>query len=366
MVGSSALVALAVFAGGNRLLVEHLSATDSGTRYRAAYALGHVYDTSSSNEAQAVRHAILSGLPGDQAAAADGVFHRRWPGDILPDELVDAVFPAAIRRQPAGREFVVPGVKRLPPMHDSLRMLRKDKAREVMARQPGFEERDFQLWLHKTDPAVQRASAQDRGEWERLRLDLLSKPGTHPPCLETCLPALTWAAWTGMDMEPVLAIRRPPTETVDWWTETMFRLVRAAGGDAGMLATLVRDVGDMSDPDRRGMLLVWLVDLPPAVTLRPEVKSAVVRAATDKDARIRRYAIELLSVRPELHGVSGSEAAFLSALSDPDPDVRVRAACELWDLPLGSDALEKIRTAVSRENDAIVGHVLLLILERGR
>lgn len=367
MVGSSALVALAVFAGGNRVLVEHLSATDSGTRFRAAYALAHVYDTSSSNEAQAVRHAIMSGLPGDQAAAADGVFHRRWPDGILPDDLVDAVFPVTIRRQPSGRPFAVPGVKTVPPLHDGLRMLREDKAREVMARRPGFEERDFELWKYQADPKVQRERAQERGEWDRLRLDIVSKPGTRPPCLETCLSALMWAAWAGMEVEPALEIRRPPTTEVDWWTETMFRLVRASAGDGAMLDTLVRDVGAMVQPESRGALLVWLVEMPPAVELRPRVRSAVVSAATDGDPRIRRYAIELLAVRPELRNEPGAEAAFSAALSDPDPDVRVRAACELWDLPaLSSDAAAKIRAALATESDAVVGHVLQLILERGR
>lgn len=367
MVGSSALVALAVFAGSNRALVEHLSATDSGTRFRAAYALAHVYDTTSSNESQAVRHAIMSGLPGDQAAAADGVFQRRWPNGRLPDDIADAVFPAVIRRQPSGRPFSMPGVTSVKPLHDPLRMLGHDKARQVMARRPGFEERDYQMWLHQTDPGVQRRAAQDRGEWDRFRLDLMSKPALRPPCLETCLSQLMRAAWLGMEMEPALEIRRPPTAEVDWWTDTMFRLVRAAGGDGAALDTLVSDVGRMSDPNARGALLVWLVDMPPAVEIHAKVRPAVVRAAGDGDPRIRRYAIELLSLRPELHGAPGAEEAFAAALLDRDPDVRVRAACELWDLGAISPSVSaKIAAAARTEPDPVVSHVLALVLARVR
>lgn len=365
MVGESALLAVAIIAGGNRILLENLTATDSGTRYRAAYALGHVYDTSSTNESEAVRKLILSGLPGEQAAATDGVHHRRWPGDRVPDDMADAIYPASIRRAPDGRALTVPGWRVVPPVHDGMRMLSPDRARRVMAQQPGFEDRDFQLWLHRADPAAQRSEEEATGNWDRRRLGFMSKPALRAPCLNECLGDLMWFAWMGMDMAPILEIRRPPTTEMDWWTETMFRLVQAAGGDESALATLVTDLGRMSDSQTRGALLVWLVSLPPGLQIHERVRPAIVRAAHDRDPQIRRYAIELLAVRPELHGYSGAAAAFAAALGDHDPDVRARAACELWDLtPLAPDVAEKVRAATATESDPVVGSVLRSALER--
>src|SRR5688500_5430791 len=128
--------------------MDNLTATDSGTRFRAAYALAHVYDTTSSNESTAVKHLLLSGLPGEQAAAGEGVLHRRWPEGHVPDPVADLLYPPVIRRNPQPRRIELRGVGNLPPLYDGLRMVQKDKARQIFLRRPGIESRDFELWLH--------------------------------------------------------------------------------------------------------------------------------------------------------------------------------------------------------------------------
>ena len=365
MVGESALLAVALLAGGNRVLLDNLSATDSGTRFRAAYALAHVYDTSNTSESEIVRKLILTGLPGEQGAAGDGVHHRRWPGNRVPDDIADALFPAALRRTPEGRPLTLPSWRVLPPVHDALRLLSPDRARRVMAQQPGFESRDFQLWLERGDPAAQRQEEVSTGNWDRRRLGLASRPASRPPCFNECLGELMWFSWMGMDMAPILEIRRPATTEVDFWTDTMFRLVRASGGDTVALDSLVADLARMPDAQTRGALLVWLVNLPPGLEIHATVRPALVSAAYDRDPGIRRYAIEVLAVRPEMYGYAGGAAAFAAVLGDTDPDVRARAACELWDLaPLSGDIAEKVRAAAATEPDAVVGAVLRSALER--
>ena len=366
MVGESALFAVALLAGGNRVLLENLTATDSGTRYRAAYALAHTYDTSNTNEADAVRRLILTGLPGEQAAAADGAQQRRWPNGRLPDDIADSIFPTTIRREPLGRQFSLPGMTTVPPLHDGLRLLAPDRARRVMAGKPGFEASHFEWWLRAAEPAAQRQTLEASGDWDRRRLNLLSKPGTRPPCFNECLAELMWVSWMGMDMAPILEIRKPPTTEVDWWTQTMIRLVAAAGGDRGALATLAAHVPQISEAETRGALLVWLVTLPPGIEIHETVRPVLVNAAaSDPNPQIRRYAIELLAIRPEMYAYRGAAEAFANALGDADPDVRARAACELWDLvPLSPEIAGKVRAAAHHEKDAVIGAVLRSTLER--
>lgn len=346
--------------------MDNLTAPDSGTRFRAAYALAHTYDTSSSsNEAAAVKQLLLSGLPGEQAAAGEGVLHRRWADGHVPDAMADLLFPPVIRRNPQPRRFEMRGVGNLPPLYDELRFVHKDKARQIMLRRPGFEQKDYELWLNQDDAKLQRAEAESSGAWERQRLAMLSKPGSRPPCVRDCVFEMMWLAWLGMDMREILEIRKPPTTEVDWWTATIFKLVAAAGGDGAALDTLVSDANRIVDSDSRGALLVALVNLPPNVQIHPKVRPLVAARAQDKHPEIRRYAIELLAARRELDGITGAEEAFLSNLDDGDPDVRIRAACELWDQPQRSArAKEAMQKRLEKEPDPIVREVLLLAIAR--
>ena len=361
MIAASALVAVSLVSlnAGNRVLLENLTASDSGTRFRAAYALAHTHDPSSSIESAAVKQLLLSGLPGEQAGAGDGLLHRHWTEGHVPDSMADWLYPPVIRRSPAGRNFELRGVGVMPPAQDGLRRLSTDKARAAWFRQAGSDEENYQLWLHRADKKLQRAHAESTGDFDRARSRMVSKPGSRPPCMRECTMELMWLSWLGMDMAPILEIRKPPTNEMDWWTATLFALVKAAGGDDGAVRGLVADFSRIVDVDSRSALFAGLVRMPPGVELHKDVRALVPAAAKDPDPQLRRYAIELLAARPELYGIPGSEDAFAAALSDRDPDVRVRAACSLWELPSRSPGtLDKMKAALAEEPDPIVRFVI--------
>jgi hypothetical protein len=208
---------------------------------------------------------------------------------------VEALWHPTIRRGPPP-PFIVNGVRSVPPIMDPLDLLPGEKRREIRARTAGMNSANVDWVEHRGDREWLVAKLKSSGDWDRKQLGFLNRPMGRPPCLESCIEDLMWYAWLGMDVEPILAARTPPTTELDWWTAMYFRLVRAASGDQGAIESIAGDAGLITDPQRRRTMLVHLVNLPPALEIHPKIRPLVVQAAREaNDPDLRRYAIELLA-----------------------------------------------------------------------
>lgn len=357
MIAVPALAALSVVAGGNRVLFESLSATDSGTQLRAAYAFAHLHDAGSTTDVDQVRNLLLSGSPAQQKAASDGLLHRHWEGGV-PDPVAEMIWHPTIRP----RGGASPGA----PI-DPLRLLRPEKAAEILRRLPGKTAEEVERWMRQGDPQFRRADMERTGEWDRQRFKFMERPRASPPCFEQCLVELGTLAWLGMDMGPILEIRKPKTTEVDWWTGVLFRYLSAAAGDERAVSELVAMQPGIVAVQPRMALLAWLVTLPPGLEIHPKVRPLVVRAAMDPDAILRRLGIDMLALAPELYRAAGAEEALAAALKDWNPDTRVRAAAALWDAaPLSPASAALVEAALRGEHDPVVAAVEREALARGR
>lgn len=358
MVAGAALAAVALVAGGNRLLLDSLTATDSGTRFRACYALARTYDPQTSAEADAVRRLVVSGLPQERTAALEGLLSRRIDGP--PTDVVGAV-PGLFPQKPGPCEPVANVID------DPLRRIPREDAKEILRRQ-GWPTSQVECWEKAGVKSEVRTHLERAGKWDRARLELRSPSASaslRPTCVETCFEDLARYAWLGMPMETLLARRRPVTNEVDWWTALLFRALEGAAGDETAMASVAAEVPRIADNTKRRVLLKWLTRLPPGLEVHPALRPVLVNRVRDSDYQTRRHALDMVVSRPEMLDQDGVASALVAALEDDDPEFRIRAAVGLWDLaPLAEGAKTGIRKRLTRETDAVVQGVLILALTR--
>lgn len=358
MLVGTALAAVVLVAAGNRLLLDNLTATDSGTRFRACYALARTYDPRDSVEADAVRRLVVSGLPQERKAALEGLLARRIDGP--PADVVGSV-PGLFPQRP--------GTCAPDPLviDDPLRQIPQETARQILQRQ-GWPQSQVECWTKAGVKIEVRSHLERTGKWDRARLELQSPSASaslRPACVEKCFEELVMYAWLGMPMETVLARRKPVTNEVDWWTALLFRTLEGAAGNDDAIASVAAEIPRISDPAKRRVLLKWLTRLPPGLEIHPAVRPVLVDRVRDGDYETRRLALDLVVSRPEMLRESGLVRSLVAALGDDDPELRVRAAVGLFDLaPLPDGAKVDVRARMEGERDAVVQAVLGLALAR--
>lgn len=331
------LAALVLVLGADKALLEALQSDDSLVRTRAAYALARTHDPSDGTAAAKLDRLLTEGSDEQRAAIARGLLCR--DGGVAEARVVKLLDDPSARV----RETVI----------ESTRCLSKQKAAAILAREEPLADKrpegiaaQLRLRIHRVgmELGIEELKGPMRRELHKRTEFLFFKKDCT---LETCAEDLAALAWLGEDvswMKKRLEAQRPAN-----FFETLILLrLDAVGGSASATSTLAESAHNTLDPEVRRKAVEWLRALPPAP--RADAMDGLLNFVEDIDLRIRTRVITTFAAAPSRHAAE-SRAALLTALDDPEPDIRLEAIVGLGDLgvaiPKREDADPVVRAVLN-------------------